>query len=200
MDNKKKEAQAEAGSEEESKKAAADNASKKIKESKTAEAAHTDNMPMIRPRPRPDITRGMTKKYNIGSCGKLYVTVNSDEHGICEIFTNTGEEGCSALTEAVGRLISISIRAGIDLDEIRNQIEGIRCITCIADKDTNVLSCPDAMGKAIEFVLKGSNKFDLDITNGPRSIMICPEEGCGGIMEPEGGCYICRSCGYSKCS
>ncbi len=197
MDNKKTEVQTEAGPEEKSTIA---DASKKIEESKTAEAAHTDNMPTIKPRPRPDITRGMTKKYNIGSCGKLYVTVNSDEHGICEIFTNTGEEGCSALTEAVGRLISISIRAGIDLNEIRSQIEGIRCITCIANKDTNVLSCPDAMGKAIEFILKGSNKFDLDITNGPRSIMICPEEGCSGIMEPEGGCYICRSCGYSKCS
>ncbi len=188
MDNKKAEVQAETGSEE------------KLKESKTAEAAHVDKMPTIKPRPRPDITRGMTKKYNIGTCGKLYVTVNSDERGICEIFTNTGEEGCAALTETVGRLISIAIRSGIDLDEIKSQIKGIRCITCIADKDTNVLSCPDAMGKAIEFVLNGSNKFDLDITSGPRSIMICEEEGCGGIMEPEGGCYVCRNCGYSKCS
>ncbi|HAJ95620.1 MAG TPA: ribonucleotide-diphosphate reductase subunit alpha, partial [Actinobacteria bacterium] len=174
--------------------------SKKIKENKIAEAANTDKMPTIKPRPRPDITRGMTKKYNIGTCGKLYVTVNSDERGICEIFTNTGEEGCAALTETVGRLISIAIRSGIDLNEIKNQIKGIRCITCIADPGTNVLSCPDAMGKAIEFVLKGSNKFDLDITSGPRSIMICPEDGCGGIMEPEGGCYVCRNCGYSKCS
>ncbi|GAJ10762.1 unnamed protein product, partial [marine sediment metagenome] len=53
---------------------------------------------------------------------------------------------------------------------------------------------------AIDFYLNGSNKFDLDITSGPRSIMICPEDGCGGIMEPEGGCYVCRNCGYSKCS
>lgn len=157
-------------------------------------------MPMIKPRPRPDITQGMTKKYTIGSCGKLYVTVNSDEHGLCEIFTNTGEEGCAALTEAVGRLLSISIRAGMDLAEIKNQVEGIRCITCIADPKTHVLSCPDAIGKAIEFSLNGFNKFDFDVTGGPRSVMICPEGDCGGIMEPEGGCYVCRNCGYSKCS
>ncbi|MCK5567087.1 MAG: TSCPD domain-containing protein, partial [Actinomycetia bacterium] len=157
-------------------------------------------LPTIKPRPRPDITQGMTKKYTIGSCGKLYVTVNSDKHGLCEIFTNTGEEGCAALTEVVGRLLSISIRAGMDLEEIKSQVEGIRCITCIADPKTHVLSCPDAIGKAIEFSLNGFNKFDLDVTGGPRSVMICPEGDCGGIMEPEGGCYVCRNCGYSKCS
>jgi ribonucleoside-diphosphate reductase alpha chain len=154
----------------------------------------------LRPRPRPEVTYGMTKKYKIGNCGKLYVTVNSDENGICEIFINTGEEGCTALTEAVGRLISIAIRSGIDIESVKKQVEGIRCITCIADDETHVLSCPDAMGKAIDFYLNGSNKFDLGVTNGPRSIMICPEDGCGGIMEPEGGCYVCRNCGFSKCS
>ncbi|MGM0366921.1 MAG: TSCPD domain-containing protein, partial [Actinomycetota bacterium] len=154
----------------------------------------------IKPRSRPEVTRGMTKKFVIGGCGKLYVTVNSDEQGICEVFTNTGEEGCSALTEAIGRLISISIRSGIAIGSIQSQLEGIRCITCIADNKTHVLSCPDAIGKAMEFYLKGTNKFDLDVKGGPRSIMICPEDGCGGIMEPEGGCYVCRNCGYSKCS
>ena len=154
----------------------------------------------IKPRPRPEVTKGMTKKYNIGGCGKLYVTVNSDEHGICEVFTNTGEEGCAALSAAIGRLISISIRAGIDITSIQKQVRGIRCVTCIADRNSHVLSCPDAIGKAIEFYLKGTNKFDFDATSGPKSVMICPEEGCGGIMEPEGGCYVCRACGFSKCS
>ncbi|HEY4695883.1 MAG TPA: TSCPD domain-containing protein, partial [Candidatus Hydromicrobium sp.] len=154
----------------------------------------------LKPRSRPEVTHGMTKKYKIGNCGKLYVTVNSDENGICEVFINTGEEGCTALTEAVGRLISIAIRSGIDIESVKKQVVGIRCITCIADKETHILSCPDAMGKAIDFYLNGSNKFDLGITSGPRSIMICPEDGCGGIMEPEGGCYICRNCGFSKCS
>jgi len=154
----------------------------------------------IKPRPRPDITKGMTKKYSIGGCGKLYVTVNSDEDGICEVFTNTGEEGCAALSEAVSRLISITIRSGIEIDSILKQVSGIRCITCIADEGTHVLSCPDAIGKAIEFYQKGYNKFDLNVASGKKSIMICPEEGCGGIMQPEGGCYVCRNCGFSKCS
>ncbi len=167
---------------------------KEGQEQKIQAAAH------IKPRPRPEVTRGMTKKFVIGGCGKLYVTVNSDKQGICEVFTNTGEEGCSALTETIGRLISISIRSGVVIESIQKQLEGIRCITCIADDTSHVLSCPDAIGKAIEFYLKGSNKFDLDIKAGPRSVMICPEDGCGGIMEPESGCYVCRNCGYSKCS
>ena len=160
----------------------------------------TDIRHSIKPRPRPEVTNGMTKKYVIGSCGKLYVTVNSDEKGICEVFTNTGEEGCAALSEALSRLISVSIRAGIDITSITHQVLGIRCITCIADRNTHVLSCPDAIGKALEFSQNGINKFDLDFAGGPKSIMLCPEEGCGGIMEPEGGCYICRVCGFSKCS
>ncbi|MBE3090192.1 MAG: vitamin B12-dependent ribonucleotide reductase [Actinobacteria bacterium] len=174
----------------------------KVEDSEKDSEVKTDELffQNIKPRPRPDITKGVTRKYNIGGCGKIYVTVNSDELGICEVFTSTGEEGCAALSEAVSRLISITLRAGIDIDSILKQIEGIRCITCIADENTHVLSCPDAIGKAIEFYLKGSNKFDLNIAGGPKSIMICPEEGCGGIMHPEGGCYVCRNCGYSKCS
>jgi len=160
----------------------------------------TDSIIPIKPRSRPEVTSGMTKKYLIGSCGKLYVTVNSDEKGICEVFTNTGEEGCAALSEALSRLISVSIRAGIDMTSITHQVLGIRCITCIADRDTRVLSCPDAIGKALEFAQNGTNKFDLDFAGGPRSVTICPEDGCGGIMEPEGGCYVCRVCGFSKCS
>ena len=162
--------------------------------------AETDVLNSIKPRPRPEVTNGMTKKYVIGSCGKLYVTVNSDEKGICEVFTNTGEEGCAALSEALSRLISVSIRAGIDITSITHQVLGIRCITCIADRNTHVLSCPDAIGKALEFSQNGVNKFDLDFASGPKSIMLCPEDGCGGIMEPEGGCYVCRVCGFSKCS
>ncbi|MGZ5191118.1 MAG: TSCPD domain-containing protein, partial [Flavisolibacter sp.] len=138
------------------------------------------NLRIIKPRPRPDVTKGLTKKYDIGGCGKLYVTVNSDNVGICEVFSNTGEEGCAALSEAVSRLISITIRSGIEIDSILKQISGIRCITCIADENTHVLSCPDAIGKAIEFYNKGYNKFDFNTASGPKSIMLCPEEGCGG--------------------
>ena len=46
----------------------------------------------IVPRKRPDVTRGFTEKVRIG-CGNLYITVNYDDNGICEVFTNLGRAG-----------------------------------------------------------------------------------------------------------
>jgi ribonucleoside-diphosphate reductase alpha chain len=153
----------------------------------------------ILPRPRPEETFGNTKKYNIGGCGKLYVTVNQDENGICEVFTNTGSAGCEAMAEALARLISIGIRSGIDTDEIIGQLKGIRCVGCIIDDETDVLSCPDAIAQSIEKVVKGYNEFELDFVGGPRGVEICPEDGCGGLLVYEDGCYICKKCGFTKC-
>ncbi len=151
----------------------------------------------IKPRVRPDETFGITKKYKIGGCGKLYVTVNADEKGICEVFTNTGEEGCSSLSDAVSRLISLALRAGVDVDAILDQIKGIRCVGCIVDPETWVLSCPDAIGKTIEKYVNGHVKFDLNVVRGPQSLLICPD--CGGVVIPQNGCITCANCGYSKC-
>ncbi|MCK7488934.1 MAG: TSCPD domain-containing protein [Anaerotruncus sp.] len=142
-----------------------------------------------RPRLEESETTGITKKFRIGGCGKLFVTVNADDQGLCEVFTNTGEEGCPSLSAALSRVISISLRSGIATDAIIDQLKGIRCIGCIIDPDTKVLSCPDAIGKAIEKFQNGHNRFDLNVLAGPRTVMVCPEPGCGGLMVPDSGCY-----------
>jgi ribonucleoside-diphosphate reductase alpha chain len=80
----------------------------------------------LTPRPRPDVTTGITEKVRIG-CGNLYITVNYDEHGICEVFTNTGRAGgCPSQSEATARLVSIALRSGMDADVIIEQLKGIR--------------------------------------------------------------------------
>jgi ribonucleoside-diphosphate reductase alpha chain len=154
----------------------------------------------LRPRPRPEETPGITRKYRIGGCGKLFVTVNSDDEGICEVFINTGEEGCSPFSEALGRMISVSLRAGMDPQEVIEQVRGIKCVGCIVDPETKVLSCPDAIGKALEKHLQGYNRFEPGNYGRPKGLIICPEKDCGGLMVHEGGCYHCLRCGYSRCA
>ncbi|MGI5970891.1 MAG: vitamin B12-dependent ribonucleotide reductase [Oscillospiraceae bacterium] len=161
----------------------------------------------VQPRPRPEVTAGITEKVRIG-CGNLYITVNYDEHGICEIFTNTGRHGgCPSQSEATGRLASIALRSGVDVATIIEQLKGIRCPSTIRQQGLSVLSCPDAIARTIDKVMKmqrfgpkpaaeGKPKEDLIPCN-PSAIRLCPE--CGAEVEHEGGCVICRQCGYSKC-
>lgn len=115
------------------------------------------------PRPRPSITMGVTEKIKIG-CGNLYVSVNADEEGICEIFTNTGRAGgCSSQSEATARLISIALRSGLSGDAIIEQIKGIRCPACIRREGVNVMSCPDAISRVIrKYMDVGANGNGAD--------------------------------------
>jgi len=190
-----------------------------------APAAHGANIVAhnkISPRPRPEVTRGITEKIVIG-CGNLYVTVNYDDEGICEVFANLGRAGgCPSQSEATSRLISTALRSGLDAAAIIEQLKGIRCHSTLRQRALNsnikVLSCPDAIGKVLEKVAKikaeedarkNGERLDVPIAReelaGEESFdapakaagQPCPE--CGADMEHEGGCTICRACGYSKC-
>lgn len=163
----------------------------------------------IAPRTRPAITQGFTEKVKIG-CGNLYITVNYDENGICEVFTNTGRHGgCPSQSEATSRLTSIALRAGVDISAILEQLKGIRCPSTIRQPGMTVTSCPDAIAKTIEKVMKMQN-FTVKAPTAPEKpgsnekpdfdkhkMRFCPE--CGAKVEHEGGCVICHNCGYSKC-
>jgi ribonucleoside-diphosphate reductase alpha chain len=123
-----------------------------VNKEKKEETAQTPDT--LTPRTRPEVTMGVTEKVKIG-CGNLYITVNSDENGICEVFTNLGRAGgCPSQSEATSRLISIALRAGVDINEIIEQLRGIRCHSTLRQKDLKVLSCPDAIGRALERYMK----------------------------------------------
>ena len=163
----------------------------------------------LEPKERPEVTTGFTQKVRIG-CGNLYITVNYDENGkICEVFTNTGKAGgCPSQSEATSRLVSIALRSGVDTKAIVEQLKGIRCPSTTSQKGLKVLSCPDAIGRLIEKVDQMNNgtdagAVDLDEERVETTVTVsgsyslCPE--CGKPIEHEGGCIICRHCGYSKC-
>ncbi|MCD6383285.1 MAG: vitamin B12-dependent ribonucleotide reductase [Thermoplasmata archaeon] len=112
----------------------------------------------IKPRPRPAVMQGMTGKIKVG-CGNLYITINYDEEGPFEIFSSLGKAGgcAAAQIEAISRLVSLALRSGIDPFQIVKQLKGIRCPNPIkiGPGQGEILSCPDAIGKALERFMMG---------------------------------------------
>jgi ribonucleoside-diphosphate reductase alpha chain len=147
----------------------------------------------ITPRPRPEETLGVTRLINTG-CGKLYVTVNQDEDGFCEVFAQMGKTGgcASSQIESTGRLISLALRSGVHIEAIVKQINGIRCPHSMWQNGRQVLSCPDAIAQVL------SQVSETKLPTATAAMGACPD--CGGAVEHEGGCLVCRSCGFSKCN
>ncbi len=150
--------------------------------------------PQVEPRPRPDMTQGITERVNTG-CGKLYVTINSDEYGFCEVFAQMGKAGGCAYSqiEATSRLISLALRSGVKVEAVIKQLVGIRCPTPAWGNGEQVVSCSDGIAKVL------NHHANANITPAFADEMgACPD--CGGAVEHEGGCIVCRSCGFSRCS
>jgi len=147
----------------------------------------------IAPRPRPECTVGITERIKTG-CGKLYVTINSDEEGMCEVFAQMGKTGgcASSQIEAAGRLISLALRSGVKAEAIIKQLAGIRCPSPSWQNGVMVLSCPDAIARVLKY------RTDSTYAESGSIMGVCPD--CSGVLTHQEGCLVCRSCGYSKCS
>ena len=184
------------------------NVGKKINEEK-----ETPNVKRS-PRLRPEITSGITQKIETG-CGHMYVTINSDNQGACEMFIQMGKVGgcASAQLEAQARLISLALRADVDIESISRQLKGIRCPSPMWNKGKLVTSCSDAVATALQKYLElneineisninfeSDNDVKVDKDEKPKSnnsIKTCPE--CGSTVYHEEGCLKCQACGWSKC-
>ncbi|MBN2568046.1 MAG: vitamin B12-dependent ribonucleotide reductase [Deltaproteobacteria bacterium] len=152
----------------------------------------------ITKRERPKALKGWTYQMQTG-CGPLYVTVNQDSTGLFELFTTMGKAGgCAASqNEAIGRLVSLCWRSGIQARQVIKQLQGISCHSPSGFGENKVLSCADAVAKAIQSHMSANGfatvKEKVAFVKGA-----CPD--CGGIIEHEGGCAVCRLCGYSECA
>ena len=172
----------------------------------------------LNPRYRPILTSGVTQRVRTGE-GNLYITINEDERGICEVFTTIGKAGgnAQAQSEAVSRLISLALRSGLNPHEVVKQLKGISGPSPVWQDGDVILSTPDAIGKALEKYLDDRSPKDdqkeessgftflegtaetLEATDSiVKSYTLCIE--CGSTMTHENGCMICKHCGYSKCS
>ena len=150
-----------------------------------------------RKRERPRALTGSTYQMETG-CGPLYITINEDENGLFELFTTMGKAGgCAASQcEAIGRLVSLSWRSGGQARQTVKQLIGITCHKPAGFGKNRITSCADAVAKAVELhMLNGEEDPSTPhISNGGA----CPD--CGGPVEHEGGCCVCRACGYSECA
>ncbi|MHA2155528.1 MAG: ribonucleotide reductase N-terminal alpha domain-containing protein [Candidatus Hodarchaeales archaeon] len=174
-----------------------------------------------KPRHRPSVTQGITERVRVGCGTNLFITINEDEEGLTELFLSLGKSGgCVAShIEAMGRLISLTLRSRIEPEEIILQLKAIRCPSPTFGPDGPVLSCADAVAKSVERFIErysqngnGKNAPSNEIPSNEEHYELetlylshttsglrpeCPE--CGNIVEHSEGCILCRVCGYSKC-
>jgi len=152
------------------------------------------------PRKRAKITTGITERITTG-CGYIYVTVNSDESGICEVFSSLGKAGgcASAQLEAICRLISLALRSGVDVASAVRQLRGIRCPSIAWEEGKSILSCADAIASVLEKHTSGyDDKPKLEDYGLAKNLAgQCPE--CSNMLIYQEGCFICPACGYTKC-
>jgi len=154
----------------------------------------------LTPRKRPEETEGRTKRVNTG-CGYMYVTVNSDDYGICEVFSHLGKSGgcASAQLEATCRLISLALRSGVDVASVVRQLRGIRCPSIAWEEGKSILSCADAIASVLEKHTTGyagkPKAEDYGLSGNLAGQ--CPD--CGNLLIYQEGCFICPTCGYTKC-
>ena len=173
-------------------------------------------------RQRPSMLRGRTMKLE-SPLGDLYVTINEDDKGKpFEVFCTVGKAGGAAMadSEAIGRLISLSLRSGIPITAVRDQLRGISCDRAVGVGPQKVLSAPDAIAQAIERYLAekegvqemlpievpvtvrggampvGQGEYVVDHT--AQTLGACPDCGAGQLAFEE-GCKRCYVCGFSEC-
>jgi len=138
---------------------------------------------------RPKELIGKTIKINTG-CGPMYITINTNEGDIFEVFAHIGKSGGCAIanTDALCMVISTALRSGVSLDSIIRKLRGIRCPNPGMDKGP-ILSCPDAIGQALQSY--------SEVVVKENAGGACPN--CGGKIIFEEGCRKCIGCGESRC-
>lgn len=132
---------------------------------------------------------------------------------------------CANFMVGLSRMISLACRGGVKIEDIADQLQSTGACPSYASRtatkhDTSKgACCPMAVGNALmemwkemkERIEKGNSiialadsnsqipssesrsSFNPEADNGAK----CPE--CGSELIQEGGCVICKSCGWSRC-
>jgi ribonucleoside-diphosphate reductase alpha chain len=193
--------------------------------------AEAENLQRRAKRSRPDKLRSTSIRKET-PLGIMFVHVTEDDRGQpFEVFVTLGKAGGSAMAdaEAVGRLISLSLRSGIPLQEIHRQLRGISSDRAVGLGPNKVLSMPDAIGLALEEWWRDKQGVQQELLgeHGAKSGVPAREQvtatsstaaqmqisfdkptsetfigtcpDCGSQLEYAEGCVKCHVCGFSEC-
>ncbi len=147
----------------------------------------------IHPKERPNSLPSVTDKINTGF-GNLYVTISYFNQRPFEVFASIGKSGYSTMAdvEALGRLISLAMRSGVEAKEIIAQLKGIGGSEPIFTEGGLVQSLPDAIAKVLERHIGPTENNSKDLFD-----IIC--KVCGASL-PDEKCPTCPNCGWNRCS
>lgn len=164
---------------------------------------------------------GKKRKLQTG-CGSLHCTAFFDPvtGDLMETYLSKGSTGgCANFMVGLSRMISLAARSGCSIHDIIDQLDS--CGSCpsyavrrATKHDTSKGSCcPMAVGNALldmwkemqnelksdeeELVVEETAVYADDKPIITIKKVTCPE--CGEPIAFEGGCNICKSCGWSKC-
>lgn len=165
---------------------------------------------------------GKKRKLTTG-CGSLHCLAYFDPitGDLMEVYLNRGSTGgCANFMTGLSRMVSHAARLGGDIDGIVDQLNSCGVCPSYATRratkhDTSKgACCPIAVGHALKqmwievqdelFANEYEDGGDDDMEDVTEELApiepnkpTCPE--CGEELIFEGGCNICKSCGFSRC-
>ena len=146
-------------------------------------------------RRRPDILWGFTRAQAHGP--RHHVPYRQPNGGLpLEVFATIGKSGHSitAKAEAIGRLVSLALRSGVNVRDVIAQLKGIGGEHPVFRHKGLLLSIPDAIAWALEnHYLHGEH---VGMVTTFRAGLL-PNARGPALQE---GCLTCPACGFSRCS
>jgi ribonucleoside-diphosphate reductase alpha chain len=148
---------------------------------------------ILHPQERPMSLPSTTDKIKTGF-GNLYVTISFQNQKPFEVFASIGKSGYSTMAdaEALGRLISLALRSGVEADEVIQQLKGIGGSEPIFTEGGLIQSIPDAIAKILE-------KHFGEVRASAKDFYTVRCKICGALL-PDEKCPVCPNCGWSKCA
>ena len=163
---------------------------------------------------RPKMLSGHTYQVQSGCC-RLYVTINRDENGIKEVFVSNsgGHGGCAALLESLGRMVSLSLQSGCDIDSIIKSLSKVVCSASLKNKDAEAKSCSAVVAKCLKLETEpksvtlpfvNHDALPYYMTRTSSSNVVYPVNTSGCTPKPESivnypsNYWLCPECGASN--